>query len=255
MTSFPKYRPEVRLGVVVDLDLCTGCHGCAVACKEWNTSGHVAPLPDFDPFGAEAAGVWLNRVHGFEASGEGGAESGGGRTVHLPLACLHCELPYCIEACPTGATYKRQEDGIVLIDEDRCIGCMLCAWACPYGARDYDHDAGVMKSCTMCIDRIYNDNLDEVDRVPACVAACPTTALHFGDLADPDTAVSRLVAERDGKELLPELNYAPNSRYLPPKPQQSGEDGRLRALAPPPAPAEGVEDGGFLQWIDRLIAR
>ncbi len=89
----------------------------------------------------------------------------------------------------------------------------------------------------------------------ACVAACPTTALHFGDLADPDTAVSRLVAERDGKELLPELNYAPNSRYLPPKPQQSGEDGRLRALAPPPAPAEGVEDGGFLQWIDRLIAR
>ena len=79
--------------------------------------------------------------------------------VHFPRSCLHCETPACVTVCPTGASYKRAEDGIVLVNPDTCIGCKLCSWACPYGAREYDYDHGVMKKCTLCIDRIYNENL------------------------------------------------------------------------------------------------
>ena len=106
--------------------------------------------------------------------------------MHFPKSCLHCDDAPCVTVCPTGASYKRGEDGIVLVDEDKCIGCGLCAWACPYGAREMDLAAGVMKKCTLCIDRIYNETLREVDRVPSCVRTCPANARHFGDLADPD---------------------------------------------------------------------
>ena len=109
------------------------------------------------------------------------------RRFVLRLRDMACMLgAACVTVCPTGASYKRAEDGIVLVDEDLCIGCGLCAWACPYGARELDADQGVMKKCTLCIDRIYNVNLAEEDRTPACVRACPTGARHFGDLADPD---------------------------------------------------------------------
>ncbi|MFM2130635.1 MAG: hypothetical protein RL477_2181, partial [Pseudomonadota bacterium] len=186
MTALPRSTAKA-LGLVIDLDTCVGCHACAVNCKEWNTGGHSAPLTDEDPYGADAAGVWFNRIHAFETgTGEGG------RTVHFPRSCLHCETPACVTVCPTGASYKREADGIVLVDEDLCIGCKLCSWACPYGAREYDADAGVMKKCTLCIDRIYNENLPERDRVPACVATCPAGARHFGDLADPGSEVSLL---------------------------------------------------------------
>src|SRR3546814_1367844 len=99
---------------------------------------------------------------------------------------------------------KRAEDGIVLVNADTCIGCKLCSWACPYGAREYDADVGVMKKCTLCIDKIYNENLEPRSRVPACVSTCPAGARHFGDLGDPQSEVSLLVAARDGYELMPE---------------------------------------------------
>ena len=86
MTDIPKNTSGKKLGLVIDLDICVGCHACAVNCKEWNTSGHSAPLPDNDPFGANVDGVWFNRVHTFEC-GEG-TDS---RTVHFPRSCLHCE--------------------------------------------------------------------------------------------------------------------------------------------------------------------
>ena len=77
--------------------------------------------------------------------------------MHFPRSCLHCETPACVTVCPTGASYKRADDGIVLVNPDTCIGCKLCSWACPYGAREYDYDDGVMKKCTLCVDRIYNE--------------------------------------------------------------------------------------------------
>ena len=150
MTSLPPPGAK-KLGLVIDLDICVGCHACAVNCKEWNSGGHMAPLTDLDPYGPNPLGVWFNRIHSFEA-GDGGES----RTVHFPRSCLHCEQPACVEVCPTGASYKREEDGIVLVNESVCIGCKLCSWACPYGAREYDYDVGVMKKCTLCIDKIYN---------------------------------------------------------------------------------------------------
>ena len=79
----------------------------------------------------------------------------------------------------------------MLVNADICIGCKLCSWACPYGAREFDEDQGVMKKCTLCIDRIYNETLPEAEREPACVATCPSRARHFGDLGDPDSKVSQ----------------------------------------------------------------
>jgi hypothetical protein len=84
---------QKKLGLVIDLDTCVGCHACAVNCKEWSASGHSAPLTDFDPYGADAEGVWFNRVHSYEV-----ADDDHGRTVHLPRSCLHCEEPACVSA-------------------------------------------------------------------------------------------------------------------------------------------------------------
>jgi len=246
MTDLPKTTPAVRLGLVIDLDTCVGCHACAVNCKEWNTGGYPAPLSDREPYGADVSGVWLNRIHTFEC-GEG-ADS---RTVHFPKSCLHCDDAPCVTVCPTGASLKREEDGIVLVDEDKCIGCKLCSWACPYGAREYDAEVGVMKKCTLCIDRIYNDNLAEAERVPACVATCPANARHYGDLADPGSTVSQLVAARGGYALLPEMELAPTNRYLPPRRTGAAAvAGDAEAQALPDAAPEG----GFLGWVDRLLS-
>ncbi len=240
MTSLPQTPPPKRLGLVIDLDTCVGCHACVVSCKEWNTGGYPAPLSDKNPYQADQTGAWLNRVHGFEAG-----EGAGGRTVHFPKSCLHCENAACVTVCPTGASYKREEDGIVLVDEKLCIGCGLCAWACPYGAREMDPVGGVMKKCTLCIDRIYNENIPEAERQPACVNACPAHARHFGDLADPESPVSRLVADRSGMDLMPEMGYQPTNKYLPPR--------HYKASAAPAALEPAPEDG-FLGWLDRLLA-
>ena len=202
----------MKLGLVIDLDTCVGCHACAVACKEWNGASAISgPLSDYEPYGAAPSGVWFNRVRHYEVG-----EYPASKTLNVPLACMHCEDAACVTVCPTGASYKRA-DGIVLVDQDKCMGCNYCAWACPYGARELDESTGTMKKCTLCVDRIYDQELAPEDRQPACVLACPTHARVFGDLDDPESEAARLVREREGFQMLPELGYQPVNRYLPPR--------------------------------------
>ena len=248
MTDLPLTPPAIKLGLVIDLDICVGCHACAVSCKEWNSGGHSAPLTDFDPYGARPSGVWFNRVHSFEIVDT----AGDARVVHFPKSCLHCDDAPCVTVCPTGASYKREEDGIVLVNADTCIGCKLCSWACPYGAREYSEVEGVMKKCTLCVDRIYNENIPEVSRQPACVQACPTRARHFGDLGDADSAVSKLVADRGGMPLMPELGYAPVNRYLPPRPRRAGE---AKPVTAPDETLDASKLPPLLRWLDRALSR
>jgi Fe-S-cluster-containing dehydrogenase component len=247
MTDLPASTTR-KLGLVIDLDTCVGCHACVVSCKGWNTENYGAALSDQDPYGAAPQGTFLNRVHSFEVQPEVGAS----QTVHFPKSCLHCEDAPCVTVCPTGASYKRVEDGIVLVNETDCIGCGLCAWACPYGARELDQAAGVMKKCTLCVDRIYNENLPEEDREPGCVRTCPAGARHFGDFADENSNVSRLAASRGGMDLMPELGTKPVNKYLPPRPKDSGEE--IDILAPFLTPIS-VEPRGFLGWLDKALGK
>ena len=285
MTTLPPPSSR-KLGLVIDLDTCVGCHACAVACKQWNDGGQFGPLPDEDPYGADPIGVWFNRVHTYEVTSQAAERlparsapfphdpdpapmaqdrpfdlrglraserEGSAMTVHFPRSCLHCETPDCVTVCPTGASYKRAEDGIVLVDEDKCIGCKLCSWACPYGAREYSEVRGTMQKCTLCVDRIYNESFDEYDRQPACVMACPTRARHFGDLGDPESKVSKLVAERGGYDLMPEMGYKPVNKYLPPRPRRDG--GTTAAARPAEETADFSAASPILRWIDRVLSR
>ncbi|MDE0114824.1 MAG: 4Fe-4S dicluster domain-containing protein [Albidovulum sp.] len=246
MTSLPE-SSKAKLGLVIDLDTCVGCHACVINCKEWNTGGYGSALSDSDAYGAEPSGSFLNRIHTFEVA----EESESARIIHFPKSCLHCEDAPCVTVCPTGASFKRSEDGIVLVEESWCIGCGLCAWACPYGAREMDPGEGVMKKCTLCVDRIYNENLPEDDREPACVRACPANARHFGDLGDPNSNVSKLVAERDGYDLMPEQGTRPVNKYLPPRRRRDSVEHDLGGLAELDEP----EAEGFLGWLDRALDR
>ena len=247
MTCLPA-RTDKALGLVIDLDTCVGCHACVTACKGWNDrgpEGKGGALSDQDAYGDDPSGTFLNRVHSYAVT----PPEGPAQIVNFPRSCLHCEDAPCVTVCPTGASYKRAEDGIVLVDEDKCIGCKLCSWACPYGAREYSEVEGVMKKCTLCVDRIYNDKLDEVDRQPACVQACPTKARHFGDLGDPTSKVSLLVADRGGVTLMPDLDYKPVNRYLPPRPRRTGD----ASTEETPASADTVNLAA--RWLNRILKR
>jgi Fe-S-cluster-containing dehydrogenase component len=199
-----------QLALVIDLNVCVGCHACVTSCKQWNTSGSAGPLGDEDPYGADPHGSFFNRVQTFEVG-----EFPNTQTVHFPKSCLHCEDPPCVTVCPTGASYKRAEDGIVLVDYDKCIGCKYCSWACPYGAREFDEQRKVMTKCTLCVDRVHDASLPQAQRKPACVLACPTSARLFGDIHDPDSAVSVAIRENGGYQLMPEWGTRPANHYLP----------------------------------------
>jgi anaerobic dimethyl sulfoxide reductase subunit B (iron-sulfur subunit) len=148
-----------------DSSACSGCKACQAACKD----KHNLPV-----------GILWRRV--YEVAGGGWTRRGEAwlSTVfayNISLACNHCERPICVEVCPAAAITQRA-DGIVLIDERKCLGCQVCSWACPYGAPQYDEKKGRMTKCTFCV-----DNLD-AGLPPACVAACPLRALDFGDRAE-----------------------------------------------------------------------
>jgi anaerobic dimethyl sulfoxide reductase subunit B (iron-sulfur subunit) len=153
-----------QLGFYVDIEKCTGCKACQIACKDKNN------LP---------VGVRWRRVFQYEG-GEWVNQSGtmipsDVYAYSVSSACMHCENALCVEVCPAGAMTKR-EDGIVEINPDKCIGCRYCSWACPYGAPQFNESLGVMTKCNMCADLV-----DQGQR-PACVEACPYRAMDFGPL-------------------------------------------------------------------------
>lgn len=201
-------------GMVVDQERCIGCWSCAVICKSEND----LPL-----------GTWWNRILTEGEALDQPVEVRGGalEMSWMPLACQHCENAPCVKVCPVGATYHR-DDGLVMQDYDRCIGCRYCMISCPYGVRAFNWGApvrptpydtgmvaprpvGTVEKCTMCVQRIGED------QVPSCVWSCPTGARVFGDLNDADSRVNRLVREREGFELLEEAGTRPAVHYLPPR--------------------------------------
>jgi Fe-S-cluster-containing dehydrogenase component len=200
----------MRWGMVIDLKRCIGCYGCQLSCKAENGT---------------PPGVYYARVLKQE---EGQYPTV--RQLALPVLCNHCEDPPCVEACPTEASFK-WEDGIVDIDHDLCVGCRACMMACPYTNRYYNdqpphyfpqgmtpyeqartdrHQHNVVMKCDFCRDRV------RAGQAPACVANCPTVARVFGDLDDPMSEVSRLIKERGGFTLHPEIGTRPSVFYLPP---------------------------------------
>jgi len=256
LTALPPATPR-KLGLVIDLDTCVGCHACVISCKGWNTENYGAPLSDQRPYGEDPSGTFLNRVHSYEVQplATSAAPHPAAQLVHFPKSCLHCEDAPCVTVCPTGASYKRAEDGIVLVNESDCIGCGLCAWACPYGAREMDAEEGVMKKCTLCVDRIYNENLPEIDRVPTCVRTCPAGARHFGDFNDPDSGVSTLTAARGGFDLMPEQGTRPVNKYLPPRPRDTLDAAPQTDILAPFLDTPLDEPQGFVAWLDRALSK
>jgi Fe-S-cluster-containing dehydrogenase component len=225
-----------QLALVIDLNVCVGCHACVTSCKQWNTSGSAGPLVDGNPYGADPTGTFFNRVLTFEVG-----EFPDTQTVHFPKSCLHCEDPPCVPVCPTGASYKRKEDGIVLVDHDKCIGCNYCTWACPYGVRELDEKRKVMTKCTLCVDRIHDQALPEAERKPACVLACPTRARLFGDVHDPQAEVSVAIRERGGYTLMPEAGTRPANHYLPRRKSENRTDPRQLVREYNPLRVDGRE--------------
>ena len=213
-------------GFVVDVHKCIGCGRCVLACK----------LENNIPLRPTCNRTWVERyriavegdvfvdspdsgINGFVSATEQDATVEG-KTIEkgffVPKLCNQCDNPPCVQVCPVAATY-RVEDGIVLIDQERCIGCRYCIQACPYGAR-YLIPPGATRSprgitsvadkCTWCYQRITKGNR------PACVEVCPVEARLFGDLLDPDSTVRRILREQRVTVLKPDLGTKPKVYYV-----------------------------------------
>lgn len=205
----------MRYAMAIDINRCTGCNSCSVACKVENN------LPD---------DIWWNRI--LTVGGET-IDSPKGTFPNLsmqflPINCQHCENPSCVKACPVGATYKRKEDGIVIQDYDKCIGCRYCMVACPYsGVRQFNwkepeyaidvemgdstvtaHQFNTVEKCTFCTHRLADGLL------PACIETCPTRARTFGDIDDPNSDVSKAIKGRSYFKLMEDKGTKPSVYYL-----------------------------------------
>lgn len=197
---------KVRWGILIDSTQCTpDCTACVTACNtEFNLTSHGRPRTDPQ---------WIRKINIVDLAT--------GRTNSLPMMCQHCANPPCVDVCPTGASFKR-EDGIVLIDRHICIGCRYCVMACPYGARTFVSEdvedqepygprgKGTAEACTMCVHRV------DTGRTPACVEACSTSgnkAMLFGDLNDPASEIAKRVAKYPSAQVRADLRTDPALRY------------------------------------------
>jgi molybdopterin-containing oxidoreductase family iron-sulfur binding subunit len=194
---------KVRWGLLIDANLCTeGCQECVLACNRENgLDGRTRPTDS----------QWIRKVELKDLRT--------GRKSSAPVMCQHCAEPPCVDVCPTGASFKRA-DGIVLVDRHTCIGCRYCMMACPYKARSFIHETlttqkpevprgkGCVESCTLCVHRI-----DRGERTTACAQACPTKAIIFGDLNDPESEISRRVAQIRTTQLRADLRLNTGVRY------------------------------------------
>jgi molybdopterin-containing oxidoreductase family iron-sulfur binding subunit len=207
---------KARWGILVDTTRCKpGCHDCVDACnREHRLPGATGPTD----------AQWIRKIDLTSLRGSA--------SHSLPMMCQHCADPPCVDVCPTGASFKR-DDGIVLVDRHTCIGCRYCMMACPYQARSFVHEPttgqgtdaprgkGCVESCTLCVHR--------VDRgaIPACVEACGAGGHHamiFGDLNDPDSEVSGLVEDQGATQMLSDLGTRPRVFYIPVnEPRKTGE--------------------------------
>ena len=199
----------MRYGMVLDLQRCTGCNACTVACRaEQGTP----------------AGVHFHKVMKYEAGKYPNA-----KMKFLPMPCMHCQDPPCQKVCPTGATFM-DDSGLVLIDQTKCIGCRACMVACPYESRQFlweiknyylgslptpyekikqkGFEKGTVVKCTFCVHRLGED------RLPACVETCPSVARTFGDLDDPESEVSKLIVLHRGMPFRAELETQPSVYYI-----------------------------------------
>jgi len=197
---------DTRWGMLIDTNKCAkGCTSCVDACNdEHGLVGNDRPLTDTQ---------YIRKVTLREKTT--------GHEISLPLMCQHCEHPPCVDVCPTGASFKR-EDGIVLVDKHICIGCRYCMMACPYKARSFVHEVvknqtlssprgkGTVESCTLCVHRVDKDG------TPACVEACTAdnhNAMIFGDMNNPGSNISVELKKHGGKQIRADLNLNTGVRY------------------------------------------
>lgn len=181
-----------QLAMVVELDRCIGCRGgCQVACK---TENEIALGPSRSSFYTMGPTGHFPDIEMY----------------FMPVMCQQCANPSCTEVCPTGACYKDEEDGVIYIDRDVCIGCQSCMRACPYEANLFNRELHVMDKCNLCVQR-REEGLE-----PACVRNCAGGALHIGDIDDPESEVSKLLAanERHVYTLKDENGNEPSGRFI-----------------------------------------
>ena len=197
-------------GMGIDVDKCIGCARCVVACKAENDV----------PADAHHFNTWVER-YVVRTSGAVQVDSPNGglsgfppiedegsvlRTFFVPKLCNHCANPPCVQVCPVGATFSTR-DGVVLVDEDYCLGCRYCIQACPYGARWFHPQKKVAAKCTLCYHRVVQG------LVPACVEVCPTGARVFGEVEDRSTPLARFTRWNSIQVLKPHLNTKPKVYY------------------------------------------
>lgn len=155
-----------QLGFCIEQNMCMGCKACQVACKD------RANLDLGQLFRA------VTEVEGGGFSEVGDALNNDVYSYWTTLSCNHCDNPVCVDACPTGAMYKRKDDGIVLVNKEVCIGCGACQAACPYDAPVLIEKEKKMGKCDFCVDLVIQGNN------PICVGACPVRAIHFGEIGE-----------------------------------------------------------------------